>query len=68
MISDFKSMLGAIIHGAELGAKICGADLGAMYFGAEVPATSTPPSMPYYARPETSKPRYVTPRRVTSAP
>ena len=51
-----------------LGAKICGAELDAMYSSAEVPATSTPPRMFYCARPGTSEPRSVAPRRVTSAP
>ena len=65
MVSDFKSMLGARIHGAELGAKICGAELDAMYSGAEVPATSTPPRIPYCAWPGTSAPKFVASRRVT---
>ena len=33
---DFKSMLGARIHGIELGAKICGAEVGAKICGAEL--------------------------------
>ena len=67
----FECMLGARIHGsevgAELGTKICGAELGAVYSGAEVLATSTPLRMPCCARPGTSEPRSVAPRRVTSA-
>ena len=51
----------------EHGSKIYGAELGAMYSGVEVPATSTPPMIPCNARPDTSAPRSVAPRRVTSA-
>ena len=53
---------------SEVGAKICGIELGAMYSGTEVPTTSTPPRMSYCARPSTSEPRSVAPRRVTSTP
>jgi len=53
----FESMLGTRIHGFELGAEI---------HGSEIPATSMPPRMSYYARPGTSEPRSVVPRRVTS--
>ena len=54
--------------GSEVSVKICGTELRAMYSGVEVPATSTPPRMPCCARPGTSEPRSVAPRRVTSAP
>ena len=73
----FESMLGARIHGSELRAKIhgskvgatdLGAELGAKICGSEVSATSTPPRMACCARPGTSKPRSVAPRRVTSEP
>ena len=56
------------LTGSEVGVKICGAELRAIYSGVEVPATSTPPRMSCCARPGTSEPRSVTPRRVTSAP
>ena len=55
----FESMLGARIHGSELRAEIP---------GSKVPATSTPPRMPYCAWTGTSEPRSMVPRRVTSEP
>ena len=73
----FESTLGTRIHGSELGAEIhaseveatdLGAELGAKICGSEVPATSTPPRMLCCARPGTSEPRSVAPRRVTSEP
>ena len=77
MAVGFESMLGARIHGSELrdeihgskvGATDLGAELGAKICCSEVPATSTPPRMAYCARPGTSEPRSVAPRRVTSEP
>ena len=61
LATRIEIMLGARIHGSEVGDKICCAELSAMYSGVEVPAMSTPPRMPYCARPGTSEPRSVAP-------
>ena len=77
MAVGFESMLGARIHGSELrdeihgskvGATDLGAELGAKICGSEVPATSTPPGMPYCARPGTLETRFVVPICVTLEP
>ena len=77
MAVGFESMLGARIHGSEFGAEIHGsevgatdlsAELGTKIYSSEISATSTSPKMPYCARPDTSEPRSVVPRHVTSEP